>query len=81
MAKQATGKPTKKVVASTIGALLGGLVIALLAAVGVDTGTEFAELIAVGLTATVGSFLAGWLKEEGHLGEEPEPADEVPEDY
>ena len=67
---QPTSKPHSKVIASTVGALVGATVVAAADWLGV---TVPADQIVQAATATVGAFVAGWLKKEGYT---PPPGDE-----
>ena len=69
---QPTKRPATKVIAATVGALVGAGVVQLAAAVGVDVPDEQAIQMA---TATVGAFVAGWLKREGYVPPEGDGPD------
>ena len=69
---QPTRKPHSKVIASTVGALVGAGIVAAADWAGVSVPVEHVTQAA---TATVGAFVAGWLKREGYIppeGDEPD---------
>ena len=64
-----TRKPATKVVASTVGALVGGAVVAVAEAAGVTVPQDQIVQVATG---TIGAAVAGYLKRENYV---PPPMD------